>query len=323
MVESRGTRFVESNPFDLSSFHEAVKGRIDKAQGVIRNVRLMSLESKNQRSYRIPDPKLFEGIQVRLDHHGKENGPEMPTDPSFRDIWATTENAKTGPDGVYADLRYNPKHKDMESILWWAENTPTVGGFSPVTWGLHNHSNGETIIDILRVESVDLVGRPATTSGFFESEALPMAMTEQEMTKFQEAITAQAEAARKLQESEKALTAERELRTAAEARATKAEGEIATAKAAEIATARKTAREALITAAKLPDDCVTAEFREAVIGASTDALAGALIATVQRAAGAPKSVSTSPGAETKGQESVKVTGYEDAKQKGLLAYEKV
>lgn len=312
MVERQ--RFVESRPFDLASLQEAVKGRIDRAQGIIRHVKLMSLESLNGRRYRIPNPDLFNGVQVRLDHHGKENGPEMPTDPEFEKIWATTINAETGPDGVYADLKYNPKNRHVESILWWAENTPTVGGFSPVTWGLHNHSGGETVIDILTVESVDLVGRPATTRGFFESEAT---MDPKDIIKLQESLAAlnveKTSLATRLQESETA-------RVAAEARAVKAEGEIAAAKAAEIAATRKTAREALITEAKLPAEVVTAEFREAIINAPSDAVATTLISTVQRAAGSPKSMTSSPD---KAQESTKAPmTYEEAKAKGVFSYER-
>jgi hypothetical protein len=205
MVE-RGQRFVESVPFDLVSFHEAVKGRIDREAGLIKGVKLMSFESKNARRYRLPDPALFQGTQIRLNHHGKEDGPPMDTDPPFEGIWATAENIKVGPDGVYADLKYNKKHVQMESILWWAENSPTVGGFSPITWGLHNHVNGETVIDILMVESVDLVGRPATTKGFFESEAMTMAMTPEEISKFQEAVSDKAILATRVQEAEKRAT---------------------------------------------------------------------------------------------------------------------
>ena len=120
MIEQGALRFTESAPFDLASFSEAVRGRIDRTAGLIKGVKLMGLESRNGRRYRTPAAEIFENIQIRMDHHGKENGPEMPTDPSFRDIWATTTNVKVDATGVYADLKYNKAHPLMESILWWA-----------------------------------------------------------------------------------------------------------------------------------------------------------------------------------------------------------
>lgn len=142
-------------------------------------------------------------------------------------------------------------------------------------------------------------------------------MDPKDIIKLQESLAAlnveKTSLATRLQESETA-------RVAAEARAVKAEGEIAAAKAAEIAATRKTAREALITEAKLPAEVVTAEFREAIINAPSDAVATTLISTVQRAAGSPKSMTSSPD---KAQESAKAPmTYEEAKAKGVFSYER-
>jgi len=310
------TRFVER--CDLSEIHEAIKaGRIDREKGLIRDVKLMGLESKNGRRYNQPDPALFEGVAMRIDHHGKEGGPDMPTDPSFKDIWATAQNVKTSPSGVRGDVKYNPHHPMMESILWWAENAPTVGGFSPITWGLWNTVGGETVIDIMKVESVDLVDRPATTNGFYEQE---QTMDPKEVLKLQESLLAKTSEATTLATDLATKTAEAvKLATDLEAatkRANEAEGKLAAESAAKLASERRGSREKLINDAALPADIVTAEFREAVVNAADDKTATLLVETVKQAHGSPKSVTSDAGTAKP------VESFETAKAAGLFDYSK-
>ena len=315
MVEP--TRFVERT--SLTSVSEAIKaGRIDRKAGLIRDVKFMGLESRNGRRYNQPDPKLFEGVPLRIDHHGKEGGMDMPTDPSIKDVWATSENVTTSPMGVRGDVRYNPHHPLIESILWWAENQPNIGGFSPVTWGLHSTVNGESVIDIMKVESVDLVDRPATTNGFYEQEKT---MDPKDILKLQESLLAKTSEATKLAADLTAKTAEATKLAAdleaATKRANEAEGKLATEAAAKLASERRGAREKLIADAKLPEEIVTAEFKEAVVNAADDKVAALMVERVAFALGSPKSVTSDAGSAKP------VESFESAKAAGLFNYGKV
>lgn len=326
MIDPNAIRTCERSD-GIMDLHEAIKsGRIDRTAGLIRDVKLMGLESKNKRRYHIPNPALFEGVQVRIDHHGKEGRTdELLTDPSFKDIWATTQNITVSPEGVRGDLKYNPKHPWMESILWWAENTPTVGGFSPINWGLHSHQGDETIIDIVEVESIDLVDKPATTNGLYEREN--DTMDPKEVLKIQESLAAKTlealNAVAKLAERDASIVTLTSERDAATKRANEAEGKLAAEAAAKLAAERRGSREKLIADAKLPEDIVTKEFREAVVNATSDETAKLLVETVSRAHGAPRSSTTSPDAALGQSDVVKAAeSFDAAKAAGLFTYDK-
>jgi hypothetical protein len=297
--------------FGLGDFHEAVKGRHDRELGVIRDAKLMGLESKNNRRYRVPDSTLFEGAAIRLNHHGKENGPEMPNDPPFEGIWAVARNVKVSAEGVRGDIHYNKSHPMVPTILWWAENHPTVGGFSPVTWSMRSEQGGETVMDILAVESIDLVDRPATTRGIFEREQPNMDPKELELLK--ESVKG---LETKVVEAENRATEAEKRATEAEAKAAEAQGKLVAQEAAAKASERRAAREKLLADAKLPEGVVTEALKEAVVGSASDESARALIETVVKAAGAPRSDSTTPG----GTGPAKVASYEAAKAAGSLVY---
>ncbi len=334
MIDRNGWTRFEERQDGIGNLHEAIKaGRIDRAKGVISGVRLMGFQSKNDRVYKQPDPALFEGVQVRMDHHGKEGGPELPTDPSFMGIWATTENVKVDHTGVYADVKYNPKHPMMETILWWAEHQPSVGGFSPITWGLHTMENGRTTIEILKVESVDLVDRPATTTSFYERENDTMAITEAEVLKLHESIATKTVEVTgltaKVAERDATIAALTKERDDNKKRADTAEGTLAAEQTAKKAAERRGLRLKLVSDANLPEDIVTAEFKEAVVNAADDAAATLLVETVKRAHGSPRSSTTDPSAALGGKPgdvtaipAKALESFAEAKKAGAFSYEK-
>ena len=151
--------------------------RVDRTAGVIRGIKILGLESRNQRRY-LPDAlaraiTLYEGAKVNVNH--PKGPPQGPRD--YQDRIGVVRNVALRPDeGLFGDFHFNPKHALAEQLLWDAEHSPENVGFS------HNVSaktkqDGERVLveEILRVQSVDLVADPATTRGLFE--AVPEAST--------------------------------------------------------------------------------------------------------------------------------------------------
>lgn len=145
--------------------------QVDRAAAVIRGVRVISANSRNQRRYTdsaldaaVP---LYEGARVYVDHPAGESNARQ-----FRERFGRLTNARRDAGGVRADLKYNPRHPDAETLLWYAENDPGEIGLS------HNaEGNGRRLDDgvvlvekITRVYSVDLVDGPATTMSLYEQE---------------------------------------------------------------------------------------------------------------------------------------------------------
>lgn len=145
-------------------------GHVDRANAVIRNVKVVGRVSANGREYTEDALRravsLYEGAAVFTDHpEGHPAGTR-----SVRDRLGTLRNVKYQRDGLFGDLHYNAAHPLAEQLLWAAENSPDMMGLS------HNvvaktARRGDKIIveEITRVVSVDLVAQPATTAGLFES----------------------------------------------------------------------------------------------------------------------------------------------------------
>ena len=147
--------------------------RIDRDKGIIHDVKVLGRDSKNGRVYTqeaMNDAaKLYEGISVNIDHRD-------PDDDSVRQIseqWGVLRNVKIGRDGVFADLHYIKSHPMTESLIERAERFPNNFGLShdasgQVTEGLDGQPDMVESLD--HAESVDLVSKPATNSGLFESQ---------------------------------------------------------------------------------------------------------------------------------------------------------
>lgn len=256
--------------------------KIDRALGVIRDVKFLGFESLNDRTYEEVDPAIFNGRKSRVNHYAKEDDLNPP-DPQVENIWAFTENARLADDGVYGDIKYNPKHPMIEQILWWAENKPDVAGMSPIMYGTQRKVGSRMVRTPKLVESVDLVDRPATTNGFFESRKETRNMDED----LKKALADLAERNATIGtlnvqiESHKAnvtkLTSDL---TTATARADKAEGTIVAMTESVKQAATTTARNALLTEAGFDlKDKDSEAFFEAVRTSKDDALAASLILT--------------------------------------------
>lgn len=157
--------------------------RLDREACKISNVKIIGTESMNGRTYPIDVltkaiPK-YEGARVYFDHVGEENPKHSVTT-----LFGFIENVHAEPDGLYADLAYNPKHLYAEQILYQVEHAPDKLGLSPHHEGILERSadGTATITEITAVYSVDIVDRPATTDGMFESEDLDSLDTDSDTT---------------------------------------------------------------------------------------------------------------------------------------------
>jgi hypothetical protein len=145
--------------------------RVDRAQSLIRGVKILGLESRNGRSY-VPEAleqaaALYEGAKVNVNH--PRTSAAAPRD--YQDRLGSIREVRFRPgEGLFADLAFNPKHALAEQLVWDAEHAPENVGISHNVEARTARREGRTVVEaILKVQSVDLVADPATTSGLFEA----------------------------------------------------------------------------------------------------------------------------------------------------------
>jgi hypothetical protein len=155
----------------IVTLHErqTVSGRVDRAAGVIRGVKIIGRISANGREYtREALSKargLYEGIKVNCDHPTRHNEAR-----GVGDRFGRLVNVREKDGSLYGDLEYLKSHPMAERVAEAAETMPDAFGLSHNAEGRTVMRNGKTIVEeITRVRSVDLVSDPATTSGLFES----------------------------------------------------------------------------------------------------------------------------------------------------------
>lgn len=152
--------------------------RVDADAGVLYGVKLIGLESRNNRRYKSEGlssaVSLYEGRKIYVDHPDPSNA----GDRSLRDWAGTIQKARFEPDGIYGDVKLRKAGEYFEGIIEAATEFPKDVGFSHVAEG-NSHFEGDTeIVESIReVFSVDLVTDPATTAGFFESHRKPKPRT--------------------------------------------------------------------------------------------------------------------------------------------------
>lgn len=170
------TTTAKNQYVDLLEYQSAGKFRVDREAGVIRNVKLVGLESSNAGGKRRYPREtlhrarnLYEGAAIYIDH---------VTDPSKaavvrsqRDHWGEARDIAERPDGLYGDIHYLKKHPQTEVILERAERFPSRVACSHSARAAVEYRQGyEIVTDIELVRSVDLVTQPATTKTLFESQ---------------------------------------------------------------------------------------------------------------------------------------------------------
>lgn len=142
--------------------------RIDEEKGVIRGVKVLGRVSLNKYEYSDAAlqqaAKLYEGVRVNLNHPSRDNlSAERPFEASIG--WLRKGEVRA--DGVYADLHYLKLHPYSAALVEMAKRNPNRVGLSHNADG---ERRGSVVESIVRVRSVDIVQRPATVEGLFESD---------------------------------------------------------------------------------------------------------------------------------------------------------
>lgn len=146
--------------------------RVDRENGIIRDVAILGRDSQNRRIYEDPALEkavvLYEGAPVRPDHKPGCNR-SMTEDVGF------LTNLRLSDQKVRGDFRVIKSHPLANYIFDRAEQFPNTFGFSHEAEGLVEDGDDDVdhVVDLLSVESVDLVSAPATNRSLFE-EKLPM-----------------------------------------------------------------------------------------------------------------------------------------------------
>lgn len=174
---------AEPAPGDTAPREEPLQEFVDSAgqtlqadtrSSVLRGVKLLGLSSRNGRRYLEPALGkaigLYEGSKVNVNHH--DRGPLAPRD--YRDRIGVVRNVRLRPgEGLFGDLHYNPRHPLAEQLAWDAHHAPENLGLSHNVLARTRASGNEVVVEaITRVQSVDLVADPATTSGLYEHAAV-------------------------------------------------------------------------------------------------------------------------------------------------------
>ena len=149
--------------------------RVDREAGVIRNVKVLGLESRNGRTYR-PEAlataaALYDGAKVNVNH--PKGAPQGPRD--YQDRIGVLRNITLREsEGLFGDFHFNPAHTLAGQLAWDAEHAPENVGLSHnVVARVSRDGQRQIVESIERVQSVDLVADPATTRGLFEAESGP------------------------------------------------------------------------------------------------------------------------------------------------------
>ena len=169
---SKAANVSESEVFEGEFVSE---GEGAAAVSVIRGVKLLGLRSKNRRNYDTPGVRasaksLLEGARVYIDH------PPTPEQPrSYRDAFGVVEGYEYRPGaGHFGNLRFNPDHPLAKQLAWDVKNNPKALGMSinaRIVPG-STDKNGDIVVESLQqVRSVDIVTKPGTADGIFESDS--------------------------------------------------------------------------------------------------------------------------------------------------------
>lgn len=147
--------------------------QVDRDAGVIRGVKILGRMSANGREYSAPAlrqaARCYEGLGVNMNHPDRgQPHLERPVQDGFG--WL--ESVRVESDGVYGDLHFLKSHAMAGPICEAAERRPDRFGLSHNATGNVVERQGKRIVEsIEQVRSVDIVQRPATTHGLFESES--------------------------------------------------------------------------------------------------------------------------------------------------------
>jgi hypothetical protein len=159
---------------------------IDREKGIVRGVRVLNAESRNDRVY--PESvlrdclKVYANLPVNVGHH-YDPATMLP-----REVPPSDRFGRLGPNpviesgGITSDyLQFNPEHPFAKPFLWACENQPDLYSFSPlhrVKWARQRDGKNRLVAEsILEAASADIVSDGGTTSTIFESRQWVSEMT--------------------------------------------------------------------------------------------------------------------------------------------------
>lgn len=193
---------MKPQPITESTFNDpSTPMAVDEAQHVIRHVKALGRSSKNGRTYvdrALQDAAgFYEGIVVNVDHPD----PDAPHEPRrINEGFGVLRDVKVEAAGVFGDLHYLEAHPSAPVIIERAKRFPETFGLSHNAAGQVREADDGTLIveGLASVESVDIVSRPATTAGLFESDRSRPVKTKPTIKKVLEANAKDKDAARLL-----------------------------------------------------------------------------------------------------------------------------
>jgi len=144
---------------------------VDRDAGIIRGVKILGRVSKNGRVYsdKAMDDgvRIYEGLKVNVDHPDKSR---PKAERGFLEGFGELRGVTRRDDGVYGDLHFLKSHSAASTVCESAERFPKQFGLSHNAEGETVRRDGQTVVESLTsAVSVDIVGRPATNEGIFES----------------------------------------------------------------------------------------------------------------------------------------------------------
>ena len=151
----------------------------------IKGVKIIGVDSINGYKYRIDALKkakpLYENAAVFIDHGNpreKKRGSRQLRD-HFGTLQAVRE--RHNGNGIYGDLHVKMSHPMAKAVIEAADKGKF--GLSHNAFVLMNDDETE-VIEILEVNSVDLVDDPATTKNLFEEETMSQEFQDKLMARF-------------------------------------------------------------------------------------------------------------------------------------------
>lgn len=149
------------------------KARVDAARGIVKNVKILGMESRHGYRYSPTALKnaveLYEGVRVNIDHPDRKTPGAAR---SYLSRFGSLKNVRfVEGDGLRGDHHFNPQHTIAKTYAWDADNDPSACGFSHNAKGpLVEGRDGLVCESIEAVRSVDLVADAATTASLFEGK---------------------------------------------------------------------------------------------------------------------------------------------------------
>lgn len=170
---------MSTRSIELLEFVQAQAAmRVDRERGIIHDVKVLGNESANGRYY--PPAtieqavKLYDGKVINVDHPAR---PGESTPAARRFGWLEGLYVKAGE--LWArELHYLKSHPMAPLVTEAAERNPRLFGLSHNASGRGRQEGGREVIEAIEsVNSVDVVGDPASVGGLNESRNTPMKRT--------------------------------------------------------------------------------------------------------------------------------------------------